>query len=74
MILKYDPIFINEKFDVDMHIKCFAKLLSELKGYTEDWFFFKLVESQNLKTEKVKFTSTIHLSFYYFCLIIKSFS
>ena len=34
--LRYDPIFINEKFDVSMHIKCFAKLLSELKGYTEN--------------------------------------
>ena len=34
--LRYDPIFINEKFDVKMHIRCFAKLLSELKGYTED--------------------------------------
>ena len=34
--IRYDPIFINEKFDVNMHIKCFAKLLSELKGYTED--------------------------------------
>ena len=34
--IRYDPIFINEKFDVDMHIKCFAKLLSELKDYTED--------------------------------------
>ncbi len=34
--IRYDPIFINETFDVKMHIKCFAKLLSELKGYTED--------------------------------------
>ena len=34
--LRYDPIFINEKFDVDMHIKCFEKLLSQLKGYTHD--------------------------------------
>ena len=34
--IRYDPIFINEKFDVNMHIKCFAKLLNELKGYTED--------------------------------------
>ncbi len=34
--LRYDPIFISDKFDVDMHIKCFAKLLSELKGYTGD--------------------------------------
>ncbi len=34
--LRYDPILINEKFDVNMHIKCFEKLLSELKGYTND--------------------------------------
>ncbi len=34
--VRYDPIFINEKFDVSMHIKCFEKLLNELKGYTED--------------------------------------
>ena len=34
--LRYDPIFINEKFDVSMHIKCFSKLLSNLKGYTHD--------------------------------------
>ncbi len=34
--VRYDPIFINEKFDVSMHIKCFEKLLSELNGFTED--------------------------------------
>ncbi len=34
--LRYDPIIVNEKFDVKMHIRCFEKLLSELKGYTED--------------------------------------
>ena len=34
--LRYDPICINEKFDVEMHIKCFEKLLSQLKGYTHD--------------------------------------
>ena len=34
--LRYDPILINEKFDVDMHIKCFDKLLKELKEFTED--------------------------------------
>ncbi len=34
--LRYDPIFINKKFDVNMHIKCFEKLLNEIKGYTED--------------------------------------
>lgn len=34
--LRYDPIFINEKFDVDMHVRCFEKLLSQLKRYTHD--------------------------------------
>lgn len=34
--VRYDPIFINDKFDVNMHIKCFEKLLSKLKGYTHD--------------------------------------
>ena len=34
--LRYDPIFINKKFDIDLHIKCFEKLLKELKGYTHD--------------------------------------
>ena len=34
--IRYDPIFINNKFDVNMHIKCFEKLLSNLKGYTHD--------------------------------------
>ena len=34
--IRYDPIFINEEFDVNKHIKCFFKLLRELKGYTED--------------------------------------
>jgi len=34
--LRYDPIFINEEFDIDLHISCFERLLSELKCYTHD--------------------------------------
>lgn len=34
--LRYDPILINKQFDVEMHIKCFERLLSQLKGYTHD--------------------------------------
>ena len=34
--LRYDPIFMNEKFDVNLHIKCFERLLTQLKGYTHD--------------------------------------
>ena len=34
--LRYDPILLNDKFNVDLHIRCFEKLLSQLKGYTHD--------------------------------------
>lgn len=34
--IRYDPILINDKFDVKLHIECLEKLLSELKGFTED--------------------------------------
>ncbi len=34
--VRYDPILINEKYNVQMHIRCFEKLMSQLKGYTED--------------------------------------
>ena len=45
----YDPIFINDKFNVDMHIKCFEKLLSELKGYTNDCTISFLDKYENVK-------------------------
>ena len=31
--VRYDPIFINDKYTVDYHIKAFDKLCSELDGY-----------------------------------------
>lgn len=34
--LRYDPIIITDKYNIEFHIKCFKKLLSELNGYTED--------------------------------------
>lgn len=34
--IRYDPILINGKFNVEMHIKCFERLLCQLKGYTHD--------------------------------------
>ncbi len=32
--LRYDPIFINEKYTIDAHLEAFEKILGELKGYT----------------------------------------
>lgn len=34
--LRYDPIFIDNNFNVEKHIECFNRLLSHLKGYTHD--------------------------------------
>lgn len=34
MILRYDPIFLTEKYTIDYHCGAFKKLCSKLKGYT----------------------------------------
>lgn len=47
--LRYDPILINDKFDVAMHIRCFEKLLRELKGYTESCTISFLDMYENVK-------------------------
>lgn len=54
--IRYDPILINEKFDVNMHIRCFEKLLSELKGYTEDCTisFLDMYEKVKRNTTKLR--------------------
>ncbi len=33
---RYDPIFINNDFDVEKHIECFEKMANQLKGYTHN--------------------------------------
>jgi len=33
---RYDPIFINDEFDVEKHIECFSKMAQSLKGYTNN--------------------------------------
>ncbi|MGO1043489.1 DUF1848 domain-containing protein [Clostridioides difficile] len=35
VILRYDPIFFNEKYNLDYHIKAFERLCSQLNGFTE---------------------------------------
>ncbi len=36
IMVRYDPICMNDKFDVNKHIYAFAKLVKELKGYIHD--------------------------------------
>ena len=33
---RYDPVFINDEFDVEKHIECFSKIAQSLKGYTNN--------------------------------------
>ena len=33
---RYDPIFIDNNFNVEKHIECFEKMAKELKGYTHN--------------------------------------
>ena len=36
LYIRYDPIFINDEFDVEKHIECFSKMAQSLKGYTNN--------------------------------------
>ena len=47
--LRYDPILITDKYGVDMHIKCFDKLLFELKDYTNSCIISFLDMYENVK-------------------------
>lgn len=35
VLWRYDPIFLNEKYDMDYHIKYFEQLCNQLSGHTE---------------------------------------
>lgn len=35
VVLRYDPIFLSEKYSIDYHCKAFERLCSQLDGYTE---------------------------------------
>ena len=33
---RYDPIFINDEFNIEKHIECFSEMAQSLKGYTRN--------------------------------------
>lgn len=67
VVVRYDPIFISDKYNVDYHLKVFSRLCEQLDGYIE-----KIVVSfiddyknvrNNIKTLKLKdFTEDIYKS------------
>ena len=66
-VVRYDPIFISDKYNVDYHIKVFNRLCEQLDGYIEKIIVsfiddYKNVRN-NIKTLKIKeFTEDIYKS------------
>lgn len=49
VILRYDPILISKKYDIDYHIKAFDKLCASLHNYTERVIFSFLDDYNKVK-------------------------
>lgn len=47
--IRYDPIFISEKYNVEYHIKAFTKLCSLLKGYVKTIIVSFIDNYQNVR-------------------------
>ncbi len=50
--IRYDPIFLSDKYDVNFHIKAFSKLCSLLKGYTSTFIISFLDLYKNVLNNK----------------------
>lgn len=53
--IRYDPIFINDKYTTQYHIKQFDKLCRLLKGYTNHIIVSFLDMYKNVKNNKLKY-------------------
>ena len=49
MVWRYDPVILNEKFDIKYHQRKFETLCSELEGYTERCIFSFIEMHEKLK-------------------------
>lgn len=52
VVLRYDPIFLNEKYTLDYHIKAFDRLCTLLDGYIDEIVISFLDEYKNVKKHK----------------------
>lgn len=50
--IRYDPIFISDKYNVNYHIKAFDKLCSHLKGYVKSIIVSFLDDYKNVRNNK----------------------
>lgn len=52
LTIRYDPVFISDKYDLEYHIKAFERLCSLLEGYTNKILISFLDEYKNVKKNK----------------------
>jgi hypothetical protein len=73
IIWRYDPILINNKYNIAYHVEKFDKLASTLKGYTEK-VTFSFIDLYNRITGNIKLLEVIGISTEDKNIIAKSFS
>ncbi len=52
MFIRYDPIILNDKYDLDFHIKAFKRLVEELNGFTNSIIVSFVDEYKNVRSNK----------------------
>ena len=50
--IRYDPIFISDKYTIDYHIKCFNKLCNLLDGYVKNIIISFIDDYKNVRKNK----------------------
>lgn len=52
VVVRYDPIFLSDKYNVDYHIKAFDKLCKNLNGYVNKIIVSFIDEYKNVRSNK----------------------
>ena len=52
VVVRYDPIFLSDKYNVDYHIKAFDKLCKRLNGYVNKIIVSFMDEYKNVRSNK----------------------
>ncbi len=52
MVVRYDPIFLSDKYNVDYHIRAFDKLCKNLNGYVNKIIVSFMDEYKNVRSNK----------------------
>ena len=52
VVLRYDPIFLSDKYNVDYHIRAFDKLCKNLNGYVNKIIVSFMDEYKNVRSNK----------------------